>query len=37
MYGEQGRRFTEKLWSETLEELRVAGVHEVLKGLGGKR
>jgi hypothetical protein len=33
MYGEEGRRISDKLWTETMEELRFAGVHGVLDGL----
>lgn len=31
MYGEDGRRFVDKLWKETLEELSFAGIAGVLE------
>jgi hypothetical protein len=30
MYSDQGRRISDKLWKETMEELRFAGVYEAL-------
>jgi len=32
MYTDYGRRMSDKLWNETMEELRFAGVNEVLNG-----
>jgi hypothetical protein len=32
MYSRDGRRLTDKLWSETMEELRFAGVNEIVEG-----
>ena len=33
MYSDLGRRMSDKLWNETMEELRFAGVYEVLNGV----
>jgi hypothetical protein len=31
MYSDSGRRISDKLWNETMEELSFAGVNKVLK------
>lgn len=31
MYTDEGRRISDKLWEETLQELRFAGVEDVLQ------
>lgn len=31
MYGDLGRQVTDKVWKETMEELRFSGVDEILK------
>jgi hypothetical protein len=33
MYNNLGRRLSDKLWNETMEELSFAGVERVLNGL----
>lgn len=33
MYGEQGRRLTDRLWKETIEELSFTGIESVLDGV----
>lgn len=36
MYGDLGRKISNQVWRETMEELRFAGVDEILKVHGRK-
>lgn len=36
MYTEAGRKFTDRLWNETRQELRGKGVEEILKAIDQK-